>query len=447
MGISYRALYCKSAIISAVFLMVLFMAPAFVQAQESPLTVENIKVDLTAENSVAAQDKAFQEAQLKAFKALADRLVAEGKITGYRTPDPITIGSMVKDYEVTDEKLSAVRYVGTYTFRFRESAVRKYFGLGEGALAAAPQKVQPQVPGTDPQPQEQAAAAPPKPVLVLPFYKVGSSLTVWQDSNIWLQAWGRDLRAGSLPVEIPIGDLMDVSDIGETEGVSFNPSGLARMLGRYNAGDAAIIVASADDAFAAVRDDNAPASGALTLTFYRTDRNRAEAVQELALSPSPGESRGQFMARAVASAYAALSGDWKSKTLTRPSGPAQMYIVHVPLNSISQWMKVQQALRNTGGITQMSVLSLKPREAFVRFSFAGDAALLRDTLSGKGLELGAAYANAGGNRFTGVGNANTVKEIYDLHLAERPGAAGFYRPPGESAPQPGAEENRQIHTF
>lgn len=445
MGISYRASYCKSAIVSAVFLLVLVLAAGQVRAQESPLTVENVQVDVTAENSVAAQDKAFQEAQIKAFKILADRLVSQGKITGYRTPDPITIGAMVKDYEVTNEKLSAVRYVGTYTFRFRESAVQKYFGVG--SLGTVQAQTAPALPGTDPQ-QQFAQAEPAKPLLVLPFYKVGQTLRVWQDSNLWLKAWGTDLRAGAKPVEIPIGDLMDVADIGETEGVRFNPSGLARMLTRYGAGDAAIIVASADDRLAAVGSDNAAASGALTLTFYRTDRQKAEPVQELALSPSPGENRKQFFARAVASAYAALNGDWKSKTLTRPSGPAQMYIVHVPVRSISQWVKVQQALRGTEGVSQMSVLSLKPREAFVRFSFAGDAALLRETLAGRGLQLGQPYANKGGVRFAGVGNSTTVKEIYDLGVSEGSRPANFYRPPGAEAGQGAASpENRDVHTF
>lgn len=425
--------------------MVLFLVAGQVRAQESPLTVENVQVDVTAENSVAAQDKAFQEAQLKAFKMLADRLVSEGRISGYRTPDPITIGSMIKDYEVTNEKVSAVRYVGTYTVRFREAAVRKYFALGAMDLAQARTQgslTVGAVPGADPQQQETR-----KSLLVLPFYKIGSTLRVWQESNIWLQSWGRDLRAGALPVEVPIGDLMDVADIGETQGVSFNPSGLARMRARYNAGDAAIIVAAPDDRLAAVSGDDAPASGALTLTFFRTDRNKAEAVQELALSPSPGESRKQFFARAVASAYAELNNDWKAKTLTRPAGPAQMYIVHVPVRSISQWVKVQQALRGTEGLSQMSVLSLKPREAFVRFSFAGDANILRDALARRGLDLGQPYGNAGSVRFAGVGNSTTVKEIYDLGVSENSRPSSFYRGPSQSQQSGASPPQSGVHTF
>ncbi|MCB1593029.1 MAG: hypothetical protein KDI90_11330 [Alphaproteobacteria bacterium] len=438
MGISYQASYCKSAIAGVFFLMVLLVAVAPARAQESPFTVTDVTVDVTAENSVAAQDKAFQEAQLKAFKVLADRLVEQGKISGYRTPDPITIASLIKDYEVTNEKISAVRYIGTYTVRFRENAVRKYFSLGSGSFVQSPS-------GDDG--GNQVSALPSKPLLILPYYQVGSATQVWQDTNLWMQAWGRDLRAGSLPVEVPIGDLMDVADLGETNGVGFNPAGLGRMVTRYGAGEAVIIVATADDRLASLSSDNASASGALTLTFYRTDRRKAEAVKEVALSPSPGENRRQFFARAVSTAYAALNQDWKAGTLTHTSGPARMYIVHIPLRSISQWIRIQQGIMNTKGLTQMSVLSLKPHEAFVRFAFAGDAALLSNALASRGLELGQPYANAGTVRFAGVGNTTTVKEIYDLGIAERSGASsGFYRPPA-SGQQDSEQKNQDVHTF
>ncbi|MBK6896797.1 MAG: DUF2066 domain-containing protein [Alphaproteobacteria bacterium] len=436
MGISYTASYGKNAIIGALFLLgvLLWTAGGQAHAAETSLTVENVSVDVTAENSVAARDKAFEEAQLKAFKMLADRLVSEGKISGYRTPDPITIGSMVKDFEVTNEKLSAVRYVGTYTFRFREAAVKKYFSLSNLDVAGA-------TPTTSSPENTETKTA--QPLLVLPFYRVGQSLKVWQEGNLWLQAWGRDLKADARPVEIPIGDLMDVADIGETEGVSFSPNGLARMQKRYGAGDAAIIVAAADDRLAAIKGDSSPASGVLTLTFYRTDRRRAEAVYELALTPNAGESRAQFFARAVSSAYGVLNGNWKAKTIKAAGGPSRMYVVHIPIKSIAQWVKVQQALRGTSGVSQMSVLSLKPREAFVRFSFGGDAAALREALANSGMTLGEPYTSTSVPRFSGPGNSTTGKEIYDITVEDsRP--ASFYRAPEPSA---GGAQEQGVHTF
>lgn len=437
MGISYTASYGKNAIIRALFLLgiLMVMLGGQAQADETSLTVENVSVDVTAENSVAARDKAFEEAQLKAFKMLADRLVSEGKISGYRTPDPITIGTMVKDFEVTNEKLSAVRYVGTYTFRFREAAVKKYFSLSSLDIAGSSSPTTPSGENTE--------TATAQPLLVLPFYRVGQSLKVWQEGNLWLQAWGRDLKAGGRAVEIPIGDLMDVADIGETEGVSFSPNGLARMLKRYGAGEAAIIVAAADDRLAAVSGDTSPATGVLTMTFYRTDRRRAEAVYELALTPNPGENRAQFFARAVSSAYGVLNGNWKAKTIKAAGGPSKMYIVHIPIKSISQWVKIQQALRGTSGLSQMSVLSLKPREAFVRFSFGGDAAALREALANSGMSLGQPYTSSSVPRFSGPGNSTTAKEIYDVSVEESK-PASFYRAPEPSA---GGAPEQGVHTF
>lgn len=434
MGISYTASFGKNAIFCTFFIGALLIASgaAYAQSAANPFTVEDVQVDVTAESSVAARDKAFEEAQKKAFKMLADRLVSEGKISGYRTPDPITLASMIKDFEVTNEKISTVRYVGTYTIRFREQAVKKYFSLS--SLSMADNSSSSAGTGSTQQTAMQT-------LLVLPFYRVGQNMKVWQDGNLWLQAWGRDLSAGALPVEVPIGDLMDIADIGETEGVSFNPNGLARMLKRYDATDAAIIVAAADDRLAAVGSDSSPAAGTLTLTFYRTDRRRAEAVQELALAPNPGETRAQFFGRAVTTAYAALNRDWKARTIKTVSGPSRMYIVRVSIRSISQWVKVQQELKNTSGISQMSVLSIKPREAFVRFSFGGDPSSLRQSLASSGLVLGQPYTGQT-PRFAGPGNSTTGKEIYDLTVEDtRP--ASFYRPPGQS----GVSVDEGVHTF
>ena len=91
---------------------------------DDPYTVENIEVDVTADNAVEAREKAFEEAQLKGYEALAKRFLSEDEKESFETPEIGTVSSYVKDFEVTNEKLSAYRYKGTYTIRFSPKTFR-----------------------------------------------------------------------------------------------------------------------------------------------------------------------------------------------------------------------------------------------------------------------------------------------------------------------------------
>ena len=116
MGIAHKSFKSKHRVFFPfIFLFVLFTTSQ-VWAYDNLFTVEGVTVDVTAENAVAARDEAFMKAQRDAFAVLAKRMVAEGQAGNVGVPDDDTLSSFVKDFEVTNEKLSAVRYIGTYTF-------------------------------------------------------------------------------------------------------------------------------------------------------------------------------------------------------------------------------------------------------------------------------------------------------------------------------------------
>jgi hypothetical protein len=118
----------------AVLLNLLFFLSFFnnispARAAEDPVfTVENVQIDVTDKDAASAREKAFPQAQQLAFKQLAEKLMTEDEMKRFKAPDDITLGTMIRDYEVTDEHLSSVRYIGTYTFRFKDDAVRRYLG-------------------------------------------------------------------------------------------------------------------------------------------------------------------------------------------------------------------------------------------------------------------------------------------------------------------------------
>ncbi|MBU0859343.1 MAG: DUF2066 domain-containing protein, partial [Alphaproteobacteria bacterium] len=170
---------------SIALLAALWLSIAPAAAQDPLYTIEGIKVDITAASAAAAREEAFIKAEQDAFAALAQRLLSEAELATFVPPDADTISNMVQDFELTEERLSTVRYMGTYTFRFKDSDVQKFFSVKGTAY-------------TD---------VSSRPVLVLPFYQWGSRMVLWEGDNPWLNAWSRTTTQRALvPVAVPIGD-------------------------------------------------------------------------------------------------------------------------------------------------------------------------------------------------------------------------------------------------
>lgn len=394
MGIPHKALYCKRIIFSLFTIFgMLAMLSHHANAQSTLYVVKNITVDVTAENSVSAQEKAFEQAQKKAYDQLVDRLVEEGQVEGIKTADNDTISTFIRDFEVTNERLSATRYIGTYTFRFRETAIAQYFSNSGVTFTQAQSR----------------------PLLVLPVIQIRGKNMLWSEENVWMQAWSRiQVSPGVVPVEVPIGDLSDINDIDNNQPLRYERSKLNRMLSRYNASEAAIMIAVPDQNLALSRTSADKAIGTLRLSIYRTDRAQAEHVNDIILEGQPEESVGQLYDRAVLAGHKALQSDWKRKT-GASSAERNNYTVNVPLRSLREWVKIYNALNSTPGLDSITINSMRKSLANVYFAFRGNEDKLRRALIRSGLEISQPYAN---------GN-NAEQILYDLKIAEFRSPSGF----------------------
>ncbi len=418
MGIHYQAFNCKLIILYIVFIILSFCFLKQARAYDSIFIVENIKVDVTAENSVIAQNKAFDEAQKIAFGILAKRMVEEAQVNSVATPNALTISSLIKDYEVTDEKLSAVRYIGTYTFRFREAAVSKFFSVSG-------------VKFTDKSSQT---------LLVLPIFQKHGKNMLWSEHNIWFKAWGRSNNFGGLvPIEVPIGDLMDIADIDESNVLSYERLKLDRMLGRYDAKEAAIMIAIPDAKLANIEDENAKITGNMRVSIYRTDRAMAEHVRDINIKSKPDESLAQFYDRAVSQAYSALQKDWKRKTLAS-AAQSKIFKVRGHFKNIKQWLRLRKNIENIadGGV---SILSMQKNSAKLSFKYRGDEQQLRSDLAKSGIYLQQEQRQIMGNSY----NQNDI--IYDLRFGSKSGRSSQQNFYNAIVPAAGENANSDVLTF
>lgn len=101
------------------------VAPA--AALSDPYTVTGVQVDQAVSSAQAARDEALLAAERKAFDILKQQLAASGSADAGSLPTPsdAQLAKMVQNFEVAGEKVSARRYSGSFTIRFRPTTVAR----------------------------------------------------------------------------------------------------------------------------------------------------------------------------------------------------------------------------------------------------------------------------------------------------------------------------------
>lgn len=98
-----------------------------------PYTVTDVAADVTADSAAHARDQALIQAERAAFTQLCARLNAPESLAKLNDDG---VAALVQSFDVQSEKLSAVRYIGVFTIRFKASALAKK--LGHAAAAPNP---------------------------------------------------------------------------------------------------------------------------------------------------------------------------------------------------------------------------------------------------------------------------------------------------------------------
>lgn len=355
------------------------------QASSDPFSVRGVKIDVTAENAVAAREQAFEEAQKKAFQMLTARLLSEKEATQIAPPEGELLASMVNDFEITSEQLSDVRYIGTYIFRFKQDDVRRYLG-GHGMAYSDVSS---------------------KPVLILPFYRWGDRMLLWEAENPWRAAWSRNTGAqGLVPTLVPIGDLEDVNAIAGEDLMNYSAREIDSMVRRYGAGRVLAVMAIPQYKSGATGTDIAELAH-LDVKIYEMLGGRATPVRNFQIAPAEKETVDTLFEKAIWRVHKTLQQSWKEKTSVRADQANQLR-VRVRFASMGEWVETQKNLRGVQGVRDVKLLSLKPGEAQVELHFQGAEDRLRLALAQADMTLTTPQVS-----FTG---AAAVPLVYDLYL-------------------------------
>ena len=404
----YKQFSALRTVFCGAFILSLLVFPAFLHAAETStaFTVEGVEVDVTAKNAVLAREQALEQAQEKAYQMLAERLLSPEEVASLKVPDPITLSSLIQDFEVTKEQVSKLRYKGVYTVRFRPNAMK--------SRMAADGKTLPDL--------------NKKPVLVLPVFQSAAGIQLWDEANLWMAAWRAMPTDKSLiqPTVLPLGDAQDMAQVQDNAGLDIDPMAVQQMATRYGADDVALLMASLEQ--------GQSASAALQVSIYNNGFEGPVFVQKMKIEKEAQETDDAFYARAAGKVKALLRTDWKANAAytqapasqtqeapvtaynvnkqpayavqgnngvpvaaTRPAlGPVSQYAGLVRFSSVQDWVRIKSTLDKIYGMQGVMVKGLKPREAMIDLRFAGDVQAFTLALQNAGIS---ARGGAGGAPF------------------------------------------------
>ncbi len=155
----------------------------------SAFSVSNVTVDVTSTDATTARAEALAIGQRNALGRLLRRLVPTIDHNRLPTPDDAAITDLVKSFEVSKEKASPIRYTASLMFHFNDRLVGQL--LRDHGIAYA--------------------ATPLRRIVVLPLYRDEGGALLWEDGNVWREAW-TDLPAsdGLVRMVVPLGELADL---------------------------------------------------------------------------------------------------------------------------------------------------------------------------------------------------------------------------------------------
>ena len=368
--------------------------PAPAQESDEPYSA-TVKVDATADSAAAAREAARIDGQRRALAAVIERLSGASETAKAPKLDDKAITDMVASFEVANEHMSAVRYVADYTFHFRPSKVRRLVRVAETAPAESGTKSPPdkspgdsggKSPGDSGGKSPAEAVSKPsvesgaRPVVVLPVYRDGSNLVLWDDPNAWRMAWSQR-PAGSGPgrLVLPLGDAGDVAAIDAEKAGSGKSEALTAIAQRNQGSEAVVALASAR------RQGDKLAGLDVTVKRYRS--GRLVDTQGSSFEADPGENEADLLRRAAESTAAEIETGAKRSASAHSDQPASLAVT-VPITSLGEWVQIRARLASVSSIRKIDLLSLSRQEAKIEVKYLGTPDQLKSSLAEVNLDLG-----------------------------------------------------------
>ncbi len=327
--------------------------------EDNVFTVRGLAVDVTANSALAARKLALLDGQRRALEQILRRITLRSDHATLPKPGDRAIAQLVVAVQVSEEKTSSVRYLASLTVRFNRAAIRNLL-RGAGFSFSETRA---------------------KPILILPVFEKGAALSLFEDTNIWRQAWARlDLSSDSLlPLLLPKGDLQDVTTIAAQAALAGSDEQLRAIAQRYGV-DTVLVshaILSIDLAAGGI-----PQVQVNMLRF--TPRGKSTEVLDYGVKVAEDlESAMDRLAQRVAMDQLE---QWKRRTKLSFDADTSLS-AQVPLSRLADWLLIRQSLNASAMVRSIKLQSISRQAAQVIIDYLGDTDSLVISLAQRDLQL------------------------------------------------------------
>ncbi len=333
--------------------------PILAQGGVDIFTAVNLPVDVTAESALEAREKALQDGQRMALRRVLTRITLRTDHSSLPELDDKAIEQMVATVAVANEKTSTVRYLAKLTVQFHRAAVRQLL-RGAGIRFSETRA---------------------KPILVLPVLEKGAALSLFENSNIWRNAWaGLDLAQDALmPLRLPLGDLMDITTITAQAALAGRDDLLKVIAHRYEVNN--ILVAHA------VLNIDLRAGGLprVAVNLLRFGPG-GKSIEVLDYTVRVGNDLEEAMGRLALLVAMDQQEQWKRRTQLSFGEKISLSAL-VPLSDLSDWLTVRKRLAASAMVSGFQLQGISLQDAQVVIDYLGDADSLAVSLAQRDLKL------------------------------------------------------------
>lgn len=337
---------------TAVAALMLLPASIAVAQVRDLFVVEGVRVDETADNAEAAREQAIVTGERRAFEVLLERITAPEDRARLGTPPLSAIEALIKDFWISDEKASRVRYIAVFNFNFRPGPVRDF--LRNSGVAFSTQ--------------------PAPPAVIIPVMQTESGPLLWEETNPWRAAWAGKSGTALRPLRMP--PVTEALRLSADQAIAGDTAALAGDL-------------NVDEVIVALADIPPPQPGQpleLRLTLNRVDRNGQMTSTPITLRGRPGEDAASLLKRGARETALVLDAAWKGQTRTTPR-PTQITAVEIPVDSLTTWLTIERKLATIDAVEGVNIVLVARDYVRINLVYGSSPGDLTTVMRAAGLEL------------------------------------------------------------
>lgn len=342
-----------------IFLITFFQSALLGQIHNNAYIIKNVSIEKTDISSNQAKDQALLDAQLKAFDLLVKRMAQEEELPKIpKNLTPQDIAPLISSFSILSEKATSKTYSAVLSYEFSPSGIKDFF---EKHAVTYTENFIPDI-------------------LILPLIVDGANIKLWEEGNIWMDAWkSHDDLASNLSYKLPLGDFADLSIIGASDAFSQNREKLDKIADKYNVQDILMCVLNIE------KDNLTQESSHTTVNIIHYETTGGETFQYPSLNKQGNLTSDEIKA-IKQSTIANIWDVWK-KQGNLVSHQTQQILCNVMTDDLKIWQDIKKRLGSIRIIKNTQLLTLTKGMSQISLTFGNDIDILKQELERSGLEI------------------------------------------------------------